>query len=53
MNAPPSRTYTRLAVAIIAAGMVIGAGIFASSYLGTATTVTRTSVETTTMFTPC
>jgi hypothetical protein len=51
MNAPPTRTYTRLAVAIIVAGVVIGAGIFASSYLGTATTVTRTSVETTTMFT--
>jgi hypothetical protein len=51
MNVPPTRSYTRLAVAIIVAGVVIGAGIFASSYLGTATTVTRTSVETTTMFT--
>ena len=35
MNAPPTRSYTRLAVAIIVAGVVIGAGIFASSYLGT------------------
>jgi hypothetical protein len=51
MNAPPTRSYKRLAVAIVVAGVVIGAGIFASSYLGTATTVTRTSVETTTMFT--
>jgi len=51
MNAPPTRSYTRLAIAVIVAGVAIGAGIFASSYLGTGTTVTRTSVETTTMFT--
>src|SRR5208283_4234026 len=51
MNAPPNRICTRLALAIIVAGAVIGAGIFASSYHGTAMTVTRTSVETTTMFT--
>ena len=48
MTTPPSRSYTRLAGAIVIAAVVIGAGIIASSYLGTATTVTRsiTSTET-------
>jgi hypothetical protein len=51
LTTQPPRSYTRLAIAVIVAGVVIGAGIFASSYLGAATTVTRTSLETTTMFT--
>jgi hypothetical protein len=43
MSTQPTRSYTRLAVAVIIAGVVIGAGIFAASYFGTATTVTRSA----------
>jgi hypothetical protein len=42
MNSEPTRNFSRLAVAIIVVGVVIGAGIFASSYLGTSTTETTT-----------
>ena len=48
MNTQPTRSFARLAVAIVVAGVAIGAGILASSYLGTATTVTRTSTTTVT-----
>lgn len=48
MSITPARSSLRLAMAIIIAAVVIGAAIFASSYLGTATTETRTSTFTTT-----
>ena|SRR5580692_7282887 len=51
MTTPPSRNYTRLAGAIVIAAVVIGAGINASSYLGTATTVTRSITSTRTVVT--
>jgi hypothetical protein len=47
----PPRSYTRLAGAIVIAAVVIGAGIIASSYLGTATTVTRSITSTRTVVT--
>jgi hypothetical protein len=46
MNSKPPQRFTGLAVAIILAGLMIGAGIFAASYLGTATTVTKTITNT-------
>ncbi len=46
MAAPTRRDFTRLAIAIVLAGVVISAGIFASSYRGTATTVTQISTTT-------
>jgi hypothetical protein len=45
----PARSYTRIAIAIVIAAVVIGAGIVASSYLGPVTTVTNTSTATTTL----
>ena len=48
MTVAPARSFTRLAIAIVIAAIVIGAGIFAASYLGTATTVTRTTTITST-----
>jgi hypothetical protein len=51
MTALPPRSYTRLAGAIIIAAVVIGAGIIASSYLGTTTTVTRSITSTETVVT--
>jgi hypothetical protein len=46
MNIQPTRSFTRLAVAIIIAGVVIGAGIFAASYYyGTATTAVTVKFE--------
>ena len=53
MTTQPPRSYTRLAIAIIVAGVVIGAGIFASSYLRETTTVTRTTSETATIIPSC
>jgi hypothetical protein len=49
MNSQPTPNFSRLAVAIVVAGVVIGAGIFASSYLGTSPTVTETMIQTTTV----
>jgi|SRR3984957_12695370 len=51
MTAIPPRSYTQLAGAIIIAAVVIGAGIIVSSYLGTATTVTRSITSTRTVVT--
>ncbi len=51
MNGQPTRSFTQLAMAIIVAGVVIGAGIFASFHFGTATTVTRTTTATKTVTT--
>ncbi len=48
MNSLPPRGFRSLAVAIVVAALVIGTAIEASSYFGTATTVTRTSTVTTT-----
>jgi hypothetical protein len=48
MNSPPAQNFSRLAIAILVAGVVIGAGIFASSYLGTSRTVTETKTVTST-----
>jgi hypothetical protein len=45
MNSPSSQNFSRLAAAIIIAGVVIGAAIFASSYLGTSRTVTETTTS--------
>jgi hypothetical protein len=47
--ANPQNSYGRLAVAIIIAAVVIAAGVFASSYIEPATTVTRTSTATLTV----
>ncbi len=49
MTTQPPRSFTRVAIAIVVAGLVIGAGILASSYLGTTKTVTDTSTSTTTV----
>jgi hypothetical protein len=46
MNSQPPRKLPDLAVAIVVAALIIGAGIYAASYFGTATTVTKTSTET-------
>ena len=43
MNDRPVRDFSRLAIAIVVAAVVVGAGIAASSYLRAATTVTQTS----------
>lgn len=56
MGARPTRNFPHLAVAIVVAGVVIGAGIFATSYLGMVVTVTRTSTTTltsTALIQPC
>jgi hypothetical protein len=45
MSSQPRQNFTRLAVAIIIAGVAIGAGIFASSYVGTSRTVTETTMS--------
>jgi hypothetical protein len=51
MTTAPPRNYTGLAGAIVIAAVVIGAGIIASSYLGTVTTVTRSITSTRTVMT--
>jgi hypothetical protein len=43
MNGRPVRDFSRLAIAIVVAAVVVGAGIATSSYLRAATTVTQTS----------
>jgi len=43
MNSPPQRRLTGLAASIVVAGLLIGAAIYASSYLGPAKTVTKTT----------
>jgi hypothetical protein len=48
MNSPPAQNFSRLAIAILVAGVVIGAGIFAASYVGTSRTVTETITVTST-----
>jgi hypothetical protein len=51
MTTQPARSYTRLAIAIVLAASIIAATIFASSSLGTRTTITETSTSTTTVTT--
>ena len=45
MAAAKPRDFTRLAMAIVIASVVIGGGIIASSYLGTSHTVTETTTR--------
>ena len=45
MTAAQPRDFTRLAIAIVIASVVIGGGIVASSYLGTTHTVTETTTS--------
>ncbi|MDA4123190.1 MAG: hypothetical protein OK456_08440 [Thaumarchaeota archaeon] len=49
MTTQPPRSFTRVAMAIVVAGLVIGAGFLTSSYLGTTKTVTNTRTSTTTV----
>jgi len=46
MTAHPPRNYTKLVAATLIAAVAIAAGVFASSHLGTTTTVTRTLTTT-------
>ncbi len=49
MTSQPSRSYTRLSIAIVVAALVIGAAFFASPYLGSQKTVTETTTSMTTV----
>ncbi len=49
MTTQPSRSYTRLSIAIVVAALVIGAAFFASPYLGSQKTVTETTTSITTI----
>ena len=51
MNGQPTQSFTRVAVAIVVAGVVIGAGIFASSAFSRPKTTTATDVTTTVLST--
>ena len=53
MTSERPRNYTRIGAAIVIAGVVIGAGIFASSYFATATTRTPATGTATTTTTTC
>jgi hypothetical protein len=48
MSNPPRQNFTKLAIAIIVAGVVVGAGLFAVSYFGTFRTVGETITVTST-----
>jgi hypothetical protein len=53
MTAQPTRSYAKLALAIVLAAAIVAASILASSYLGPTKTTTTTLTENVTLTEPC